>query len=144
MNQNQSDLIRKVLKTHGIDPQPRVSLQKCLGCAWIGWHHDEHLAEIIDLALMSSRWLATPEQLDALNAGDEIAGALIKCVGIANPESGRYDMGEVWEKNSDGTWCILSAPDSRASWEDRGVPSNELVLPALLLWEPNDTKGTNP
>ena len=133
---NQSETIRKVLKTHGIDPQPRVSLQKCLGCPWIGWHHDEHLAETIDLALTAERWISTVDQLTAIAPEpNSMHGVLIKSMGIVNPESGRYDMGEVWEQNGDGTWGMLVTPQNGYP-SDRAVKPEDIVLPALLLWTP--------
>lgn len=37
-------------------------MQKCAGCPWIGWIHDVHLAETIDLALVAEKWFAQANQ----------------------------------------------------------------------------------
>lgn len=132
--------VLKALRTHRIDPdsgelhQDRPGLtQKCSGCPWIGWDHDEHVAEVV--AKLVSPLITTVEELEALAPGDEISGALIKCIGIVNPDSGRYDCGEVYEQNADETWGILCTPGYNG-WEDRAVLAKDLVLPAVLLWEP--------
>ncbi len=51
MSENQVDIVRKVLRTHKIRADKHESIEKCVGCTWIGWHHDEHLAEEIVKAL---------------------------------------------------------------------------------------------
>lgn len=46
------ELVRKVLEIHRIGPSTGpyntdVSWvpRKCAGCSWIGWNHDQHVAE---------------------------------------------------------------------------------------------------
>lgn len=156
---NQVEVISKALKAHRIRPEltqidqdldeldpedaeldqdscyQRELVQKCLGCPWVGFDHRQHRAEEVSKALDEARWITNPGELRALNNDDRLNGALIKCVGIVNPESGRYDCGEVYEQNDDGTWGILCTPGYNG-WEDRAVPAEDLALPALLLWEP--------
>lgn len=130
------DNIQKVLEIHGFARQPNGFLEACLGCPWVGWRHIGHLADEIAKAV-THPLIETAAELDSLVVNpDGVHGALIKCLGgVVNPTSGRYDMGEVWEKNDDGTWCMLCSPqDGYAS--DRAVPSSDIVLPAILLWEP--------
>lgn len=153
---NTTDSIVKVLETHHIRPDftqiepdlndfdpemtpyypdtiyQRPLVSSCAGCSWVGWNHHRHRAEVVLQVVQP--WITTPEQLANLHAGDELNGALIKSLGIVNPESGRYDCGEVYEQNADGTWCLLQATHD---WSDRAVKPEDLVLPAILLWEPS-------
>lgn len=46
-----TEMIRKVLNTHQIRSNKIDSLDKCTGCPWIGWHHDQHVAETILVTL---------------------------------------------------------------------------------------------
>lgn len=139
---NTVQTIRNVLEKHTIEPQSRELhqvlpgyTQKCAGCSWIGWDHTLHVAKVTERALEGPRMIKRFEELDDVAPGDELNGAIIKCVGIVNPDSGRYDCGEVYEQNDDGTWGILCTPGYNG-WEDRAVAAKDLVYPALLLWEP--------
>lgn len=40
---------------------------------------------------------------------------------------------DVYERNFDGTWCIIDRPDAGRSWCDRGVPSDDIELPVIVL-----------
>lgn len=55
---NNVKTIRKLLETHRIRsktteyPSDMPTLvQKCTGCVWIGWNHDQHVAEVINEAI---------------------------------------------------------------------------------------------
>lgn len=90
----------------------------------------EHLAE--------SKIIESIEALDALPipTPGHLAGVLIKSTCLVDPENGKYGIGEVYERNTDGTWCMLQDP-SGADWGERLVPSKDIPLPAVILYVPS-------
>lgn len=73
----------------------------------------------------------TVEALDALPipALGKLSGTLIRATGVPA-------FGEVYERNTDGTWCLLQDP-SGADRGQRLVPSEDIPLPAHILWMPS-------
>lgn len=97
----------------------------------------QHLAEAITQAIDDAQLITTVEQLHALPipTPDHFAGVLIKCTALVDPGNGRYGLGDVYERNTDGTWCMLQDP-SGADWGERRVASKDIPLPAVVLWIP--------
>lgn len=48
---NNVKTIRKLLETHRFRAKEDGFMQKCTGCVWIGWNHDQHVAEVINEAI---------------------------------------------------------------------------------------------
>lgn len=129
---NNVETIRNVLKTHGIGPKDGWKPRKCSGCVWIGWDHEQHVAEVIDLAIVTGKWIHTVEQLSALDIGDDDDTPIIRSIG---PDADEF--WKVYEANGNGTWALLtSAPGESEAWLNRDVAPENVPLPALLLWRP--------
>lgn len=91
----------------------------------------DHIAEALDEA-------STIQTVDALHAlpvptSADLVGVLIKTTALVDPDNGKFGLGEVYERNTDGTWCKLQDP-SGADWGERQVPSADIPLPAIVLW----------
>jgi hypothetical protein len=112
-------------------------VMKCQGCSWQGFDHPKHVAQQIIAAIKATESITTVEALHALPipTPDHLSGVLIKSVCLVDPENGNYGLGEVYERNTDGTWCMLQDP-SGADWGERQVPSEDIPLPAIVLWVP--------
>lgn len=109
---------------------PSASPEKCTACPWMGWHHEHHVAQEIIRAIERAESITTVDALEALPipTPEALSGTLIRAVGIPA-------FGEVYERNTDGTWCKLQDP-SGADWGDRMVASQDIPLPAHVLWVP--------
>lgn len=88
--------------------------------------HAEHQAEVWREACT----IRTVEQLDTLNrCADSLTGPLIKSNGVQiNDDTGTTGLGGVLEGNGDGTWNDYDG--------GRDLTSDQVALPALLLWHP--------
>jgi len=106
----------------GNDPEPPPRLVTNIA---------KQLTEHVQAALDEAKIIRTVNALHALPipTPDDLAGVLIKT--NCNPDNGAY--GKVYERNTDGTWCMLQDP-SGADWGERQVPSTDIPLPAIVLW----------
>jgi hypothetical protein len=93
---------------------------------------------LTDQIMMAIDEANTIQTVDALHdlpvpTSDDLAGVLIKSIALVDPDNGTFGLGEVYERNTDGTWCMLQDP-SGADWGERQVPSRDIPLPAMVLW----------
>lgn len=130
-------IIAKVIEAHPLKRPIDHYTFKCAGCSWIGWDHPKHVAEEADKAILNASTITTVDELDTLPipTPEHFAGVLIKSTCLVDPENGKYGLGDVYERNTDGSWCMLQDP-SGADWYERDVPSADIPLPAVVLWIP--------
>jgi hypothetical protein len=74
--------------------------------------------------------ITTADALDALPTPtlDSLGGVLIKAQGYPS-------FGDVYERNTDGTWGLLETPGG-GDLDQRRVTSFDIALPAIVLWNP--------
>lgn len=90
----------------------------------------DHVLARLQEKSIATRVLLTVEDLQAIPAPAEgaLAGPLIKALGYPS-------IGEVFERNTDDTWCLLKAvPDGDE--ESLRTKHEDIGLPAILLWSP--------
>lgn len=109
-----------------VDPEPPPSGQTNMA---------KKFAQYLERALNEANTIHTVDALHALPVPtpDDLAGILIKSIALVDPDNGKFGLGEVYERNTDGTWCMLQDP-SGADWGERQVPSRDIPLPAMVLW----------
>lgn len=97
--------------------------------------HVRTIARYVLEALGDFHTITTVDALHALPVPtpDDLAGVLIKTNCLVDPDNGAYGLGEVYERNTDGTWCLLQDP-SGSAWSKRQLASTDIPLPATVLW----------
>lgn len=104
-----------------------------------GGHYEtfsmQRVAENVLKRLAENKIISTVDDLDALPIPelDDLAGVLIKSTCLVDPDNGNYGLGEIYERNSDGTWCQMVTP---AGVGEERIPSKDIPLPAVILYVP--------
>lgn len=118
----------------GFEADPNAHADREMDVIDTGGHYEvfsmERIAEHVLDAFFMARTINTPGELDTLPvpASDSLNGTLIRALG--HPA-----FGDVYERNTDGTWGLLATPGSDEIDQHR-VPSADIPLPALVLWVP--------
>jgi hypothetical protein len=88
------------------------------------------IAEHVLKRLDETNTITTVEQLDALPipGADALNGVIIRAYGIPG-------FGDIYERNTDGTWGLLATP-STYEVEGARTPSRDVPLPSLVIWAP--------